>query len=851
MTDGRRVQRTVKPTKVPGIPKPPSDVPASLQRYLSNLGEALEIRLGRKGDVRDRAITLRELIDSGMAVDLTNNPYDPNNPGGDFGGNNDPEGNLAEFPTAPTGFSVTAGFANVGVFWDHPENQYRGHSYTEVYRADTDALSTAQLIGSTPGNSLTDFIGGVSQQTTYYYWARHVNVNNVQGPFNANAGTEATLEPSPDYLLDLLTDSIDSTHLVQSLRDPISNLPADTNQSFLDVGQDITDLEAQYTVKIQTNFAGNTHISGYGLANTVNNNGNITSAFIIAADRFAIINPTTYSGGQTDSPDPTHVPFVVQSTATTLTLPSNEVVDIPAGVFIDSAFISKARILQLIAGSVTADYVLSSTFIRAPAIHGGTFNIGTFSDNNGSQDISTWSISGSQRISNFSVNANGVMHCKGAVMEGVTIKAPDGTVLVDAGGMTGGSGGNLAYNNQFRRGAVTFTEVDPNNPETGALGQDLYIPDGWVEYQGNGPQAWEDSNNGTTSLFRRDIGYVRCGYKEQILDQYNQPTGNYNYYTSYVRQNTQRFPVVPGETLYVYAQTNSLNGLWMSVAYYSSSNGGSTSNYVTQTNSVFANFDSEQVTGANGAQRQLSVISITVPPQNQNGVVPQYGELRFGNNYSATDIAPFSGDELYYYDVGVSRTPPVIGPKYARTYIRDLSVDTFQIAGNAITVPLGNSDDPNSAFTANEMFTSRASTFFNAAYNAANSWKDGVDVGPLTWDNNDLNTRPEAVTIICNAVIQGTGSSTNFSLRMMQILVANNSVFTSNVQRFGGTDAFTAQENRQIDDTSLVLNVTQLLSDLGMSSPLYFKVQVSNTDDDSTPHGNLRNNGISVLASKK
>ena len=38
------------------------------------------------------------------------------------------------------------------------------------------------------------------------------------------------------------------------------------------------------------------------------------------------------------------------------------------------------------------------------------------------------------------------MHANSAVMEGITIKAPDGTVLVDAGGMTGGSGGNLVYN---------------------------------------------------------------------------------------------------------------------------------------------------------------------------------------------------------------------------------------------------------------------------------------------------------------------------------------------------------------------------------------------------------------------
>ena len=32
--------------------------------------------------------------------------------------------------------------------------------------------------------------------------------------------------------------------------------------------------------------------------------------------------------------------------------------------------------------------------------------------------------------------------------------------------------------------------------------------------------------------------------------------------------------------------------------------------------------------------------------------------------------------------------PPELGPKYVATYIRDLSVDTLQIANNAVTVPL-------------------------------------------------------------------------------------------------------------------------------------------------------------------
>ena len=77
--------RTNNPTKVPGIPKPPSDVSPQLRRYLESVSEALEIRLGRRGDVRDRAITLRELIDTGLAIDLASNPFNPNNPSTDFG----------------------------------------------------------------------------------------------------------------------------------------------------------------------------------------------------------------------------------------------------------------------------------------------------------------------------------------------------------------------------------------------------------------------------------------------------------------------------------------------------------------------------------------------------------------------------------------------------------------------------------------------------------------------------------------------------------------------------------------------------------------------------------------------
>ena len=54
-------------TKIPGIPKPPSKLDVETKRYLETLAEVIEIRLGRKGDILDRAVTVRELIESGLA----------------------------------------------------------------------------------------------------------------------------------------------------------------------------------------------------------------------------------------------------------------------------------------------------------------------------------------------------------------------------------------------------------------------------------------------------------------------------------------------------------------------------------------------------------------------------------------------------------------------------------------------------------------------------------------------------------------------------------------------------------------------------------------------------------------
>jgi hypothetical protein len=68
-----------------------------------------------------------------------------------------------------------------------------------------------------------------------------------------------------------------------------------------------TGLRAQYTLKVQAGGA----LAGFGIAAT-EINGTPSSAFIISADKFAIVAPN-YSGGLTNAPDNNLVPFGVDA----------------------------------------------------------------------------------------------------------------------------------------------------------------------------------------------------------------------------------------------------------------------------------------------------------------------------------------------------------------------------------------------------------------------------------------------------------------------------------------------------------------------------------------------------------
>ncbi len=470
--------RTNTPTEVPGIPKPPAEATPAMRRYLESLAEAVEIRLGRRGDARDRAITVRELLDSGLAEELRGNPYvigpptsSPSDP--------DPVGPT---PTAPTSFTATGGYSLISLFWDYPN--YAGHALTEIWRGTTNVIGDAQLVGVSSGISFVDPVG---QSKSYYYWARHVNLDAVQGPFNSANGTLATTASDVQTLLTVLTNSITESQLYQDLGARINlidasasvtnsvawrinaltnaiaynaattykkgdlvtyngsmyeakstttgNLPTNTTfwlllGTFTNLGDivnkngskiteintisassssaaaqaivalestvnnpttgvaasasaltvlntevfpngtasasridtlstsvdnntasiqtntsSINGLQVKYTVKIDNNG----HVSGFGLASETNN-GATTSAFIIRADKFAIVDPVSTANNLTNTPSADVIPFIVITTPQTI----NGVL-VPVGVYIKDAFIQNGSITNVKIGNAAID----------------------------------------------------------------------------------------------------------------------------------------------------------------------------------------------------------------------------------------------------------------------------------------------------------------------------------------------------------------------------------------------------------------------------------------------------------------------------------------------------------------
>lgn len=181
-----------------------SDIPPDLRQFLERVRETLS------GNEFVRRLDY-------LGGSIPRNPIDP--PGPPPPPPPRPCG-AAVTPTAPTGLQVAAGFEGFLLSWDMPG--YCGHSHTEVYglrRDGTSAeLGVQNMLGESHGVLYSHVVG--IPEDYWCFWIKHVNVDDVEGPFTG-AGVCAKTALDPGAVIEVLEGKITETELYRTLGDKI------------------------------------------------------------------------------------------------------------------------------------------------------------------------------------------------------------------------------------------------------------------------------------------------------------------------------------------------------------------------------------------------------------------------------------------------------------------------------------------------------------------------------------------------------------------------------------------------------------------------------------------------------
>lgn len=204
---------------------PPIDpkIDPKLRAVLEALKEIQETGEGVRGDPMDRKLTIRDLVDAGLAR-LRPGSMTEFGPVNDDPIDNDPPGSTL-IPPRPTGFNAIGSFGYIVLSWDIPGDQYLNHAFTNIYRSETDNFANAEMIGRDTGMMYTDHIREVEEEGVgFYYWITFTSTEDREGPPNNTSGTYAEVIPDLGFLLDRLSGEIDESVLAKSLNGRIDKI---------------------------------------------------------------------------------------------------------------------------------------------------------------------------------------------------------------------------------------------------------------------------------------------------------------------------------------------------------------------------------------------------------------------------------------------------------------------------------------------------------------------------------------------------------------------------------------------------------------------------------------------------
>jgi hypothetical protein len=274
-----RAKRTLPP-----IPDLPANTDLGIRTAFAALKEALEVRLGRRGDPMEEGVTKRQLLDSGIAR-LTS-PL-----GSELMAVVSLDAGQRIVPPMPAGFSAQGVFGGVTLTWENPFEAYGVHSFAEVWRSETSDIEDRVLIDSSRGAIFFDKHED-PVPLEYWYWVRYVSEFDRTGafslPFRAKKLDDVAV------IMDRISGQIDQSSLTAAFLaeyDGINGTVARHDQTLGVQGTKIeqqssvlTGLSAQYTLRLDVNG----YVSGFGAFND-----GATSDFSIVADRFWIASPNS------------------------------------------------------------------------------------------------------------------------------------------------------------------------------------------------------------------------------------------------------------------------------------------------------------------------------------------------------------------------------------------------------------------------------------------------------------------------------------------------------------------------------------------------------------------------------
>lgn len=201
----------------PRLPSIPDLRSADLEQVVAALKEWVEVRQGVRGEQIDRAITMRDLLNAGLAT--------PSAINGLLGNGEqlaEPPGprNDADTPPAPEKLEAAGALKNIVLTWQFAPG-YTRLAYFEVWRAETDALGSAIMLAHTYAPMYADEVGPGKK---YFYWVRAVSDIGNTSNFNSFSGTAGETSIDPAHVLAVLEGRITASQLYKDLGDRIDKI---------------------------------------------------------------------------------------------------------------------------------------------------------------------------------------------------------------------------------------------------------------------------------------------------------------------------------------------------------------------------------------------------------------------------------------------------------------------------------------------------------------------------------------------------------------------------------------------------------------------------------------------------